>query len=215
MTQRRSFAPRDQGLSGFSAPLGRLCDALPATAAAIVDRDGETVDYAGFCEPYQIRVAAAELQLLVFELERSRFQGWNSTRELIVRGRRGTFAAVRMTDGYSLIVQLGAYAFTMSQRALNEAIRELCHEGGLPLPERYKREVWSRLDVQDDATPAHRPVAAWLAREWTPVQVLGRYHGEELRVREVAYRVRLSHGEEAMLVRERFGRWYSDRNTLG
>ncbi len=59
------FGARDQAASNFAATLGRLCDAVPAVSAALVDGEGETVDYSGSLSPYEIRVAAAEWQLVV------------------------------------------------------------------------------------------------------------------------------------------------------
>ena len=56
---------RDQEASPFSAILWRLCEGCSAHAAALVDKEGETVDYAGRISPYEIRVAAAELRLVL------------------------------------------------------------------------------------------------------------------------------------------------------
>jgi hypothetical protein len=211
MKRRNSYAVRDQAPSGFAAPLGRLCDALPAVAAAIVDPEGETVDYAGYVEPFGIKLAAAEVQLVMGELQRSRFPGWENTREVVVRASGTSFAGIRLGDGYSLVIQLGYRAFSFSRRALNEAVRELCAEGELALPSQFRVEEWLRVDVQDDGSELHRPNAVWLASRWMQLQVLGRYMSAELQRREVGYRVRLDDGQEATLVRERLGRWYADR----
>ncbi len=211
MKRRNSYAVRDQVPSGFAAPLGRLCDALPAVAAAIVDAEGETVDYAGYMEPFGIKLVAAELQLIMSELQRSEFHGWQGVQEVVVRAGGASFAGIRLGDGYSLIVQLGYRAFSFSRRALNEAVRELCEEGQFSLPNQFRLEEWLRVDVQDDGSDTHRPCAVWLASRWMQVQVLGRYMSAELQRREVGYRVRLEDGQEATLVRERLGRWYADR----
>jgi hypothetical protein len=208
---RKSFAARDQALSGFAAPLGRLCDALPATAAALVDGDGETVDYAGSSDPFDVRVAAAEAQLLFKTLTESGFGSWRDATELVVRGSKASFSAVRMEHGYLLVIQLPYRSFRLSHRALCEAIRELSIEAELTVPARYQTEEWLRVDVQDEQDAGHRPSAVWLSQCWTPVEVVGRYFGEELVPREVAYRIRLATGEEATVVRERLGKWYSDR----
>lgn len=209
--KRRSFAPRDQAPSGFAGPLGRLCDALPALASAIVDAEGETIDYAGGFEPYRIKVAAAELQLLLAELQRARFAGFCGSQELLLRARTATYVGIRLMEGYTLVIALSPRAFSLSHRALNEAMRELSLEAELEVPERYRGEEWSRIDVEDDGTTAHRPQRIWLDRSWSPVIVLGRYHGRELLRREVAYRIRLENGQEATVVRERLGKWYADR----
>ncbi len=209
---RRSIAPRDQSPSGFAAPLGRLCDALGAVAAAVVDPEGETVDYAGSLDPFAIRVVAAELQLLMGALVQPEFDGWSGCREVVIRARGASYAAVALADGYGLVMQLSYRAFSFSRRALNEAIREISEEAALDLPEWVCREHWLRIDVQDDESKAHRPSAVWLKHRWCPVQVLGRYQGAEGESSpvEVGYRVRFDDGQEITMVRERFGRWYAD-----
>jgi hypothetical protein len=65
MKRRRRGAVRDQSDSAFSAILGQLCDDCGALAAALVDGEGETVDYAGLLSPYEIKVAAAEWRIVL------------------------------------------------------------------------------------------------------------------------------------------------------
>jgi hypothetical protein len=60
MKRQGTLAVRDQAVSEFSGTLMRLCDATAAFGAALVDAEGETVDYAGSLSPFEIRVAAAE-----------------------------------------------------------------------------------------------------------------------------------------------------------
>ncbi len=63
MKRRKTLVARDQAVSAFSGALMRLCDAIAAHGAALVDAEGETVDYAGSLSPFEIRVAAAEWRL--------------------------------------------------------------------------------------------------------------------------------------------------------
>lgn len=214
MRRSKAFAPRDQSPSGFAAPLGRLCDALPAVAAAVVDSEGETVDYAGFVEPFSIKVAAAEMQLLLSQMASCGFDAWACAHEVVIRARGGTFAGLRLAEHYSLIVQLAHGSFAFSHRALSEAIRELCAEAVLEPPRWLGGEQWLRVDVQDDGTEARRPLAVWIQKAWSPLTVIGRYQGHELLPRELAYRVQLDDGQETTLVRERLGKWYSDHLLL-
>ena len=67
---------RDQLASPFSAILQRLCESCGAQAAALVDAEGETVDYAGRVAPFDARVAAAEWRLVLAEIEASKVFGW-------------------------------------------------------------------------------------------------------------------------------------------
>src|SRR5690606_6550743 len=88
MSPRRAlFGERDQALSTFAATLGRLCDVLPAQAAALVDGEGETVDYAGRLIPYETRVAAAEWQLVAAGLKEGDVLLTQPIEELVVHAR--------------------------------------------------------------------------------------------------------------------------------
>jgi predicted regulator of Ras-like GTPase activity (Roadblock/LC7/MglB family) len=204
------FAGREQALSGFAAPLGRLCEALSARAAAIVDRDGETVDFAGIADIYATKVAAAELQLVMQAVTSAPHLGASPLQRVIVRAQSSTLAAVSMGSGYTLIVHLPRRSFMLSQRALSQAVRELCMEGGFSVPGEYRREQWFQVRIEDDNSPARRPVSIWMDDAWHPVDVFGRVLNGDLAAGEVAYRVHLANGEEATIVREAMGRWYSE-----
>ena len=204
----RSFATRDQDVTRFAATLGRLCDALPALGASLVDGEGETVDYAGSMTPFDIKVAAAEWQIVLDLVRSTAFDPWRSSRQISVRARRKSFAMFPLTEGYALIVCLPYAAFHLSHRATNEAIREVCEEAQLEVPRQYHNEFWLRVDVRESPPPRRRPRAVWMKNQWKDVIVLGRCHG--LLEREIGFRVRFDSGLEATLVRERFGRWYSD-----
>jgi hypothetical protein len=97
------FGERDQAISNFAATLGRLCDVLPAHAAALVDSEGETVDYSGRLTPYDTRVVAAEWQLVVSGLKDGDHNLTPPLEELLVRAGRASFAAFNITEGYSLV----------------------------------------------------------------------------------------------------------------
>jgi hypothetical protein len=204
------FAGREQALSGFAAPLGRLCEALPARAAAVVDHDGETIDYAGSIDGYLTKVAAAELQLLVQGLSETRHIGTSQLKQMVVRATNATLAAVPLAAEYTLIVHLSPAAFSLSRRALSQAVRELCLEAGISVPSEYRREQWVRVRIADDVARSWRPRAIWVKGAWTPLEVFGRVQNGDLARGEVAYRVHLASGEEATLVREPLGRWFSE-----
>ena len=207
---RRSLAVRDQAVSAFSGTLMRLCDATAARGAALVDGGGETVDYAGSLDPFEIRVVAAEWRLLLGVLaEQPSLSG--GTTELFYRGTKRSFAVVSMQDGYALVVDLPRSSFRPSPRAIAEAVRTLAVEAGLPNNPSAGggRENWTRLDVR---CAAHwwRPTAIWLSGGWQPIDVLGRFSESEPGRRSVGYRIRLPQGTELTLVREPMGIWYVD-----
>jgi hypothetical protein len=209
--RRRSPAGRDQPASEFSGILMRLCDATGARGAALVDAEGETVDYAGSLGPFDIKVAAAEWRLVLRFITDSAVPAWRETRQLVVRARRASFAAVQLSDGYAVVLCLARHCFAVSWRALAEAERELCAESGLvPLPVLGRSERWTRVEVRTHAGDSKRPEALWYSSTWAPVSILGRYRAADLARGEIGYRARLTSGAELTLVREPLGYWYAD-----
>jgi hypothetical protein len=213
--RRRTLARRDQGVSPFSAVLMRLCDAVGAVGAALVDGEGETVDYAGAIDPFDIKIAAAECVVLLGLIRRSRVATLRETDEVALRAGKKSFMLKNLGDGYAVVLVLPAHAFDISRRGLAEAVRELCGEAGLTVPASTRREndVWRRIEVLTVAQDPRRPSAVWVGGAWSPVEILGRLT-IGLGSREVGYRARLPSGAEITLVREPLGRWYSD-SALG
>jgi hypothetical protein len=208
----RGLGGRDQAVSPFAAILMRLCDGTGAVGAALVDREGETVDYAGRVDPYEIKVAAAEWRLVLSVLAQSRIPNWNATRELVVRAGRRSFAAVLLDDGYALVAQLPVHCFSLSPRALAECERDLCREAGFAIPAAAARlgGRWTRVDVRPSAADRRRPSAVWHGGSWLQLEILGRYAKAELGRGEMGYRARMPSGAEITLVRERLGLWYAE-----
>jgi hypothetical protein len=210
MSRRRSIVRRDQRASAFAAVLMRLCDAVFAVGAALVDAEGETVDYAGAIDPFDIKIAAAEWAIVLSALKGSRAPVLAATEELLVRAATKSYYVHLLGDGYALVLELPRRSFDVSRRAVAETLREIAAESGLPLPKAVvrDREHWSRVDVR--CTKKHegrRPTAIWMNGTWHEVEILGRWNGDA-RGREWGFRARLPNGAEITLVRERLGRWY-------
>lgn len=209
--RRRALVGRDQRASAFSAVLLRLCDAVGAVGAALVDAEGETVDYAGAIDPFDIKVAAAEWVVVLSLLRSSRIPSWPSTEQIVVRGTKKSFLVQMLEDGYAVVLQLAPRAFGISSRGVAEAVRDLCVEAGLELPRfiHREKEQWWRVDVRSEPADSRRPCAIWAGGGWCGLEILGRWTTEG-EPREVGYRARLPTGAEITLVRERLGRWYVD-----
>lgn len=212
MKRRRRGATRDQSDSPFSAILRRLCDDSGALAAALVDAEGETVDYAGLLSPYEVKVAAAEWRIVLTVVHESRLPGFHHVRGITVRGQGRSFLIEAMPDGYAIAMCLPRHDFTVSRRALAQAMRELGQEAGLALPEARAQVHWARVQVR---TPAEsrllrRPDAIWLQGAWSPITILGRYQARDLSRSELGYLARLASGAEVFLVREPLGIWFID-----
>jgi hypothetical protein len=213
MKGRRERAERDQAHTPFNPILARLCDATGAYAAALVDAEGETVDYASGLDPFQVRVAAAEWRIVLGVLQGSRSPILRGTLGLCVRGRRQSFFIHSLADGYALALMLPRRAFMISARAVAQASRELQEEAGLALSTKHaKQPRWARVSVRSSYTAERtpRPDAIWLSERWSPVTILGRYQARDLSRSEVGYLARLESGAEVFLVREPLGRWFVD-----
>lgn len=205
----RSVA-RAEAISAFTLILQDGLAALPgARGAALVDREGETVDYVGEIDPFELKLAAAHWQIVMCQLHGTRLA---STHQLVVRSTRRSFVVRRLHDDYAVVlVFLSRAAFAASERALAELEVRLCLEAGWGPPAWCA--PWIRVEVDTErATTARgtpRPIRLLLGEGWQPVDVLGRMVG--LRKRERGFRVRLPSGDELLLVREATGHWFADR----
>jgi hypothetical protein len=216
MKRRRRGAARDQSDSPFSAILSRLCDDCGALAAAFVDGEGETVDYAGLLTPYEIKVAAAEWRIVLAVLEESRVPGFRDVAGITVRAKGRTFVMEALPDGYAIALCLPQHAFNVSRRALGQATRELGREAGLVLPEARAQVNWARVRVRTPASSRlhRRPDAIWLDDAWSPITILGRYQARDLSHSELGYLARLASGAEVFLVREPLDVWFIDNAAV-
>lgn len=215
MKRRRRGAARDQSDSPFSAILAQLCDNTGALAAALVDAEGETVDYAGLLEPYEIKVAAAEWRLVLRVVHESRLPGFRNVSSITVRARGRTYLIESMPDGYAVALRLPRHCFNVSRRALAQALRELGGEAGIELPEARTQLNWARVFVRTpDHEKQHRPDAIWLGDRWSPITILGRYQARDLARNERGYLARLVTGAEVFLVREPLGIWFIDNAAV-
>lgn len=209
--RRRSLAPRDQGPSSFSGILMELCDGTGALGAVLVDREGETVDYAGYLDPFALKVAAAEWRIVLAVARDVPHPHYRDTDGILVRGKKKSFAVVGLPDGYALVLELPRRSFGLSARAVAEAARAVELEASLgarrttPAPER-----WLRVEVRTASTDRRRPEAVWLEGAWHPLVILGRHRGSITARREIAFRARLPNGLEFTLVREPSGHWFAD-----
>ena len=200
---------RDQDASPFSAILWRLCDASNAHAAALVDKEGETVDYAGRITPYEIRVAAAELRLVLAFTRTADIPGFPEVNDLRIRTGLRSYAVFGLGDGYAIVLELVRHSSSVSPRGLLQAMLELEGEAGIQSVLQPGGTRWSRVEVRASREDARRPGAIRLDGAWHVVTVLGRYRSADLARRERGYLTRLPNGAEFSLVREPLGVWFA------
>ena len=207
---RQATPPRDQATSTFTRILERLLAATPgAKGAALVDFEGETVDYAGRFDPFDLKVTAACWQIALAEIaEASEFV---AVQQVMVRARLHGYFVRRLEEKYAVVIVLHPRAaFAVSDRALAEAITGLSREAGWDVPRDASRWSWVEVETERRGS-VRRPRRLKVGGSWQPVDVMGAVVG--LAPRERGFRVRLPSGHEMMLVRERLGRWFADDNV--
>jgi len=204
--RRRGIAAdaRDQRESAFTAILADLVRRVPgARAAALVDRGGETVDYAGSGAPFENQIAAAHWRIVLEAIRAQPFLA--AAQSLVVRASRASFIVHGLPEGYALSLRLGRGAgFRGWQRAVPACARRIGREAG------WKDDAgWPWFAVEVSCDGEGRPCL--LAAEGAPqgVEVIGRHRSDGPRP-EQAWRVRLSSGAEATLVCESRRFWYTD-----
>jgi hypothetical protein len=136
--------PRDQAESPFNVILEEFLDVVRfARGAAIVDFEGETVDYAGTVDPFELRVAAATFGLVLADL-RSCKNLKHAERIAVRLGNAGYIMCV-LDESYSLMIVLRTLGtFLVSHRLLAEFKSRILLEAGLPA----SRSHWQRVEVE-------------------------------------------------------------------
>jgi predicted regulator of Ras-like GTPase activity (Roadblock/LC7/MglB family) len=239
VTAGASHEERDQQETGFTSILTTLVARLPGVrAAAMVDGDGETVDYAGLGDPFGVRVTAAHWRIV---LEQASLQKeLQSLRWLSVRGARDSYLVYALSHGYALVLTFTrAPGLVRWQRAVATCARALGQEAGwapvqstefLPVPpaawkalRRHLRGAeWFPVEIVADER--RRPRSVRIGDRLLALEILGTIVSHRERREgpsahpiaaksarsERAWRVRLEQGVEATLVREAGGAWYTD-----
>jgi predicted regulator of Ras-like GTPase activity (Roadblock/LC7/MglB family) len=214
---REPAPPRDTDASPFAEILGDLLARVPgALAAALVDEEGECVDYTGTTDPYDLKVAAAHFSIVLAEAA-ERLGPLGAPRTLLVRCERKTFLVQSLPERYAMIVILRARAgFASSARAIGLCERALAAEASWTAP---AGPSWHPIRVECKgrrpariASDSQRPRAAHEHGSGAPrmhaVEVLGALVLAD--ARERGFRVRLDTGVELTVVREAGGFWYAD-----
>ena len=154
---------RDQATSSFTRILERLRIATPGSAGvALVDFEGETVDYAGRFDPYELKVAAAHWLIVLSEI-RARSRAEPSAKSS-VRARGRSYVVRCLEENYAVVVVLHPRAaFAVSERAIQQAVAGLSVEAGWTAP----RESTRWFGVQVETAPRDRRAARSASRSPT------------------------------------------------
>jgi hypothetical protein len=197
---------RDQHESAFTSILHDLVLRVPgARAAVLVDRDGETVDYWGRLDPYELKLAAAHWRIVLNEVREQKVM--SAAAFVVIRAARKSFLVHGLPEAYALVVSLRRGAgFAGWRRAIPACIHALAAEAGWTWVG-SKAAAWHPVQVASDAQ--RKPSAMLTAGRLRPLVILGAV-ASGVAPNERGWRVRLDTGLEATLVREPGGRWYAD-----
>ncbi len=105
---------RDLDATGFSSHLDTLLRQLPeAICAVFVDGEGETVDLATRVDPFEARVAAAELSIVLDSVRRGRAKlGEGALLEFRIEGNARSILVRHVAEGYDVLVVVNAAAIS-------------------------------------------------------------------------------------------------------
>lgn len=195
----RDQQERDQQESSFTAILGDLVARIPgARAAALVDVEGETVDYAGALRPFDARLAAAHWRIVLDETAAQR--SLRCVRFVTVRASRGSYLVRALPDGYALVVVLARVAgFARWERAVAGATWALSVEAGWGTA--VDPPPWFPVQVACDRR--RRPVSVRVGGLERPLEILGAVVPRELARGERGWRVRLGTRTDASGIERR------------
>ncbi|MGH7282518.1 MAG: roadblock/LC7 domain-containing protein [Polyangiaceae bacterium] len=199
--------PRDMDASPFAPILSSLISRIPgAFAAALVDAQGETVDYWGNIDPFDIKVAAAHWQIILKQIAELSYLGEPS--RIVVRGASRSVVVRTLEDGYSVVLLISRRGgFAASDRAFSACIYALDIEAGWKVASRLP--PWFPITVSVD--DRKRPVRIEYGGLAEGVEVLGAVVG--LARGEHGFRIRLASGPEITVVREPGGQWYAEERV--
>lgn len=208
MSSRPPEHERDQLETAFTPILRRAWGSIPTSlAVAFVDTEGECIDYVSSVEPYEAKVAAAHMLVLMDQLLASRRKlALGEPMLLEVACEQRELWARRVSEEYMLVALLGTGFDRVQVRSvLAEASREFRDEVGLPAPTweplHGVLEVFVRPAVGWDYAPAAyrengvRVGITDVLGRWTEPGGVG---GDEL----VCFRVRTEEGQELTLVHD-------------
>jgi hypothetical protein len=201
---RRAPLPRDQDASPFHFILEEFLDLVPfARGAAVFDFEGETVDYAGGVDPYDLKVAAATFQIMLHEARNLAIG--RGLRSVNMNLTTASYLVHVLDDGYSLLVVLRTLgAHCVSERLLREVRGRLLAEAGLEDP---TPATWHRVEALVSSRGRPSAIRDPRLSEWVAVDVLGSF---AVPGTERGFRVHTATGSELNLVGERQGLWFID-----
>jgi hypothetical protein len=200
---------RDMDASPFSRILGEFLTLhRGVTGAALVDHDGETVDYSGKIEAYDLRVLGAVMQVTERAIGEAVAERAGPLRAFAFGSPSKVFIYCTLQDGYGLALQGPPdCVFEPDSKAVRYVAHLLSLEAGWASS--APMGLWHRAAVELDA--AKKPCKLHQVHD-TPgegalgLDVLGTFLDGE----DWGARIRLSNGAECNIAQDIDGVWYVD-----
>ncbi len=128
-----SPAKRRQIPSAFATILRRLVESTPGVrGAAFADEEGETVDLYGEIDPFELKLAAAHMGILLSRLSKlTSLRAQGRLCEIRLLAKRGQLISRPLSIGYQVTLALEPVAcLPKIYRALDQAAAEIRLEAG-------------------------------------------------------------------------------------
>ncbi len=200
-------APRDQDESAFTEILRRMREKVPAVLAAVfVDTEGECIDYASKLEPFDAKVSAAHMLVMMSMLQGNREKiGLGEPYVLEISADERELWVVRMGGEYVLVVVLepsfdrvdltNAVAVASGEFRTEVGIEAPAWEGaGKRLSVRVRPSPGWHYAPEDYSDGGVRVLISDVLGRWTEADEAG----QEL----ICFRVRTREGQELTLVHD-------------
>jgi predicted regulator of Ras-like GTPase activity (Roadblock/LC7/MglB family) len=202
---RLAAVQRDIHETGFSKLLDSLVRQLPdAVCAVFIDGEGETVDLASRVDPFDARIAGAEMAIALHTARacRDKLQE-GALLEMRIEGARRSMIVRMVSEGYDLVVVVEGSAITgrVAELTASTAIA-LVVEAGLDPPPSYA--VLRSVEERPSKTGLFVPTVFEEAGSRRRVEAILGHRDDGNGV--VKFLVRLEDGEELMVVHDRASR---------
>jgi hypothetical protein len=199
---RRIEAPRDLAESGFTAVLRRVYGTNTALLAVVfIDMEGECIDYVSGLDPFEAKVAAAQMHTLLNQVRGARgtvSHGETLALEVVASERESWIWRIGEEYGLVAVLETG-FDRAQLREVLTGASEDFRREIGLIAP------VWEafheRLSVRVRASPGWKYAPEGFSVGGSRIaisDVLGRWTEQPL----VCFRVRTLDGRELTLVHD-------------
>lgn len=197
---------RDQAVTGFTRHLNALLRQLPeAVCAVFIDTEGETVDLSSRMDPFEARIAGAEMAIVLGSARTAQTKlGHGALIELRIEATERSIIARTVSDGYDLVVLTRSPSISARTAETTAATAiALLAESRLPPPPSYA--VLRSVEQRESRTGMKVPSAF---EENGVRRRIESVLGHRREGNQITFLVRLDDGEEMVIAHDAdSGRW--------